>query len=596
MVLVGLALATPSGQPGERDLTAAKGADRLELLTSISAQEVEKDPTKAGRLGDEALALARQLGDRNGEAAAIYVLADVARVRGDHRLALEQFQTARQLYVAIGNQFELGRSLRRIGDIYYFLAAYDQAMHWYLEALRNFEDLAKALPRGKAPLQVAHLEAAIGNVLRAAGDAAAARPYYEKALADYQRFDFPAGVAGAFFNLGLIQQDLNNPAAALRHYEQARTVAVSLGDDYLRALAISSAGSAHLARGDLATAEREIRQAMELNEKTSRPRGILATRVLLAEVQRRLRRPAEALQTLDAALILAEKLGDRRLEADAWRERAASEELMGDHRAALASFRRFSALDTELVGAERASRLNKLRIAHETGKKEQEIQFLTTERRLERLMRWMVTGALVLSCAVLAALYSRYRLGVRSAREIDTKNAELQAAYARVEELSRTDELTGLPNRRAIQERLGLELARCERSGSSLAVIVADIDDFKRCNDEWGHACGDAVLGEVAGLIRSAVRESDGVGRWGGEEFLLVLTDTDRGGAGRLAESIRTLIAQSPICWEGHEITVTLTLGVCVTIAGSSEGTLRRADAAMYAGKRRGKNRVEVAV
>lgn len=596
MLIACLALAEPPAQPGEKDLAIAQGSERIRILNTISAREVDKDTVKAGRLAQEALALARRLGDRNGEASAIYLLADVARVQGDHRRALEQFQVARELFVALGNQLQIGRSMRRIGDIYFFLSAYDEALRWYLEALAHFEKLAAAQPQGKAPLHVAHLEAAIGNVLRAAGDPAAAAPYYEKALADYQRLDFPNGVEGAAYNLGLIQQDLDHPELALRQYEQARTAALSLGDEYLRSLAISSAGSAHMALGDLARAELEIREAMEIDKKTKRPRGILANLIHLAEVQRRRQRPAEAVRTLDAAMLLAGELGDRRFEADAWREMSTCQEIIGDHRAAFASFRRFSTLETELVGAEKTSQINKLRIAHETGKKEQEIRFLTAEHKLERLLRWMVTGALVLSCAILSALYSRYRLHVRTARQIDAKNAELAAAYARVEELSRTDELTGLPNRRAIQERLAFELTRCERSGSTLAVMVADIDDFKRCNDEWGHECGDAVLREVARLIRSAVRESDSVGRWGGEEFLLVLAETDRGGAGRVAESIRTLIARSLIPWEGHEITVTVTLGACVAIAGSREGALRRADAAMYSAKRRGKNCVEVAV
>ncbi|MCU0292225.1 MAG: GGDEF domain-containing protein [Thermoanaerobaculaceae bacterium] len=268
---------------------------------------------------------------------------------------------------------------------------------------------------------------------------------------------------------------------------------------------------------------------------------------------------------------------------------------MGDHRASLASFRRYEALNQELVGAEKASRLNKLRIVHETGKKEQEIALLTAGRELERLVRWTVIGALLFSFVFLGLLLSRYRLRVRTGREIDAKNVELQAAYARVEELSRTDELTGLLNRRAVLEILTLEQARCERSGESFALVLADVDDFKRCNDQWGHACGDQVLRELARMIRSAVRATDTVGRWGGEEFLLVLPATDEDGASEVAEKIRALVASSPIVWEGQEVSLTLTLGVTATGSGDIETALRRADEALYAGKRNGKNRTELA-
>jgi diguanylate cyclase (GGDEF)-like protein len=592
---ISTAIAAAPPEPVETELAAARGRERLGLLNRLAAQKVEKDPLKASRLAEEALVLARRLDDREAEATAVYLLADAARVQGDHRLALERFQTARQLFAALGNQPELGRSLRRIGDLYYFLGDYELALQRYLEALQHFERLARDDPRGKGPLHLAHLQAAIGNVLRASGDSAGAQQYYEKALAAYERLGFAAGASGATYNLGLIQQDLKKYQEAIRYFERSRDAAIALGDDYLLSLAVGSAGSAHLELGQLDRADELIRQALAQCEKAQRHRGILANLANLARVQHLQGRSADALKTLDRALALAVKLGDRRIEADIHEEKAAIQERVGDYRAALSSFRTYQALNQELVGAEKASRLNKLRIVHETGKKEQEIALLTAGRELERLVRWTVIGALLFSFVFLGLLFSRYRLRVRTAREIDAKNVELQAAYARVEELSRTDELTGLLNRRAVLEIVALERARCERSGETFALVLADVDDFKRCNDQWGHACGDEVLRELARLVRSAVRTTDTVGRWGGEEFLLVLPATDEDGASQVAEKIRSLVAGSPIPWEGREITLTMTLGVAIESSGDIETALRRADDALYTGKRRGKNRVEMA-
>lgn len=588
-------LAAGPPEPVETELAAARGRERLALLNRLAAGSVEKDPSKAARLAGEALTLARRLDDQEAEATATYVLADAARVEGDHRLALERFQAARVLFAALGNQPELGRSLRRIGDIYYFLGDYELALQRYLEALQHFERLAREDPKGKAPLHLAHLQAAIGNVLRASGDFTGAQQYYEKALAAYSGLGFAAGAAGATYNLGLIQQDMKRYQDALAFFERTREAAIANEDEYLLSLAVASAGSVHLELGQLDKADELIRQALDLCEKAQRQRGILANLVNLAKVQHRRGQSSEALRTLDRALELATRLEDRRIEADIHEEKAAIQERMGDHPAALASFRRYETLNQALVGAEKASRLNKLRIVHETGKKEQEIALLTASRELERMVRWTITGALLFSIVVLGLLFSRYRLRVRTAREIDAKNVELQAAYARVEELSRTDELTGLLNRRAILEIVTLERARCERSGETFALVLVDVDDFKRCNDEWGHACGDEVLRELARMIRDAVRATDAVGRWGGEEFLLVLPATDGDGATQVAEKIRSLAAGSPIRWEGHEVSLTLTLGVTVTAAGDIEAALRRADEALYAGKRLGKNRVELA-
>lgn len=593
-VLLCSTTALATGEEDEAALATARGRERVAVLNRLATAEVEKQPESAGRHAQEALELARSLRMRDGEATATYLLAEAARVQGDHALALERYQLARTLFATVENPLDLGRSLRRIGDVYYFLAEYEAAMRSYLDAVEHFEALAKRDPRGRAPLHLAHLQAAIGNVLRASGDYPSAAAYYEKALSSYQQLGFQPGIAGAFYNLGLIRQDQQQYEEALRHYEEAQTVALALGDSYLESLALASAGSAWLHRGQLDLAEENIRKALAQNEASQRPRGILHNQVQLITVLRERARLSESLEMAERALELARRLGDRRQEADALREQALSREQAGDTMGALATFRRYHDLDQELLGADKASRLKKLQIAHETGRKEQEIRLLTAQRQRDRLVRSMVLVALASSLLVLGLLYSRYRLRAQAAHEIAGKNVELERAYARVEELSRTDELTGLPNRRAVLEILTREHARRERTGSALAAILADVDDFKRCNDGWGHECGDEVLRHLAQLLRSAVRATDTVGRWGGEEFLIVLPATDLEGARVVAEKIRATVAASPITWQGQSIQLTLTLGVC-DAEGSIAQMLRLADEAMYRGKHEGKNQVQVA-
>ncbi len=119
-----------------------------------------------------------------------------------------------------------------------------------------------------------------------------------------------------------------------------------------------------------------------------------------------------------------------------------------------------------------------------------------------------------------------YRIKLRANREIRAANRELEAARRRVEELSLTDALTGLANRRAIEERLQAEYRRTARFDRPFSIVMADIDHFKAINDSFGHGIGDAVLRELADRLRAVVRSVDLAGRWGGEEFLLVLPDT----------------------------------------------------------------------
>jgi two-component system, cell cycle response regulator len=159
------------------------------------------------------------------------------------------------------------------------------------------------------------------------------------------------------------------------------------------------------------------------------------------------------------------------------------------------------------------------------------------------------------------------------------------------------DGLTGLANRRACEETLNGELARAERFPGPLAVVVADLDDFKDVNDSYGHQAGDVVLREFARLLEENVRDVDLAGRWGGEEFLLVLPGTDLAGAARVAERVRrALTARTLLSVDGEPVPVKASFGVAAYPHGRSPAELfAAADIALYEAKRAGKNRVEIA-
>jgi diguanylate cyclase (GGDEF)-like protein len=159
------------------------------------------------------------------------------------------------------------------------------------------------------------------------------------------------------------------------------------------------------------------------------------------------------------------------------------------------------------------------------------------------------------------------------------------------------DGLTGLANRRPCEDALRTEVARAKRLGDPLAIIVADLDDFKAVNDHYGHPTGDKVLREFAEALKSSVREIDLPGRWGGEEFVVVLPGTDAAGATRVAERIRRELARRVILApSGAQISPTASFGV-VGFAGRGDATelLAAADAALYKAKRAGKDRIVTA-
>ncbi|HEX6802223.1 MAG TPA: diguanylate cyclase [Terriglobales bacterium] len=178
---------------------------------------------------------------------------------------------------------------------------------------------------------------------------------------------------------------------------------------------------------------------------------------------------------------------------------------------------------------------------------------------------------------------------------IQKAKAELMQAQESLRFHAEHDALTGVLNRRAIRDVLRKELSRCRREKNTLGVILADVDHFKKVNDHYGHASGDAVLVTVVQRISATLRSYDAVGRYGGEEFLIIAPGCDLALAQKLAERIRSSISDEAIDLGNDTANVTVSLGVILGTAESDpEFLVAQADTAMYHAKRNGRNRIEI--
>jgi diguanylate cyclase (GGDEF)-like protein len=168
--------------------------------------------------------------------------------------------------------------------------------------------------------------------------------------------------------------------------------------------------------------------------------------------------------------------------------------------------------------------------------------------------------------------------------------------FQEVQSLALTDPLTGLQNRRSLFELGRVEFARMQRMQRSICCMMLDLDHFKQINDQYGHMVGDQVLQEFAKRCSSSVREIDLVGRYGGEELIILLPDTDRPTSIQVAERIRSTIADTPIKIFDKEISVTASIGVATQDENTMdlETLIARADQAMYIAKHKGRNRVAI--
>jgi diguanylate cyclase (GGDEF)-like protein len=174
---------------------------------------------------------------------------------------------------------------------------------------------------------------------------------------------------------------------------------------------------------------------------------------------------------------------------------------------------------------------------------------------------------------------------------VQQRTAELVEKNKQLEILSISDRLTGLYNRLRLDQVLAEELARTQRSGGVFSAVLLDVDHFKAVNDTHGHQVGDQVLVAVANLLKDGIREIDVVGRWGGEEFLIVCRETDLAGATVLAEKLRESIASFSFPVVGHK---TCSFGVASIRPDEPVDTLiARTDAALYCAKHNGRNRVQ---
>lgn len=197
---------------------------------------------------------------------------------------------------------------------------------------------------------------------------------------------------------------------------------------------------------------------------------------------------------------------------------------------------------------------------------------------------WAILGLLFVSAVLVWWLLGRRR----------ADNRRLSAALTQLDRVARQDGLTGAQTRRSTTEQLEKAASTAQREGSWLSVLMLDVDHFKRINDTFGHAAGDEALIAVAEQLQSGMRSNDVFGRWGGEEFVMVLPDTDPAAAECTAERLRAAVEGMPVSLGagGDVIDVTVSVGVASGTGNPPEVLIHAADRAMYAAKAAGRNRV----
>lgn len=488
---------------------------------------------------------------------------------------------------------------RALGNVYSKLGNFEKALGHYLAALR----LADQVPKRQARAKLDQLNS-LGSLYWAMKEPQKSVEYLDQALALAPQVGSAATLTALKINRGNALTDLGRGSEALADYQDALkfsrasglveseiVVLINLADHYLR-----------LRNFDLASTF--ARQALTQAEKTgSKSSGAIA-RANLGFAMAGQGNLHEGVPHINAAIAIYHETGARADEEGLLAELSDMYEKAGLYREALSSSRRQFKLSRDIFKADQAKAISALQEQFNAEQRLKQIEILAREnklkdaelvnRQLQQFVTLLGTAVALMSAGFILLLYRRVRLS----------NQRLKEANSQLEFHSVRDPLTGLYNRRSFLDLMKRRPSPNEGGRREPAVenqdglMILDIDHFKPINDTWGHAAGDAVLVEVAQRLRSTVRETDMVLRWGGEEFLVYSPRANPQHLKGLAERLLEAIGGKPVMVGGQSIPVTVTAGfIALPYSGISEAicnwekALQIADMALYTGKVNGRNR-----
>jgi diguanylate cyclase (GGDEF)-like protein len=562
------AAAVESGEPGDRRRAVAALAASLASVPAevLRARRLLEDVMRqCAAAGDDAL-LCEVLNELGGT----YVST------AEFEPAAEHLRAALELARARGARGEEARALRQLGSVGSSTGEFAGALSLLLDALRIHEE-----ERGGHPGELddaAHWErgslfSRIGVVYSNLDQFEKAISYYEVALESFgERYPHRAG--RTLYRMGIAADELGDRDRAERYYRRSLEIHERHGQREARAVTLLGIGGVLTERGAFDEAAAALAEALESLEHDLVHHAHYSDGLwMLAEVHLRRGEAAEALALLERALPLyrAAARPDAHLAALHHRLYRGCR-MLGEWQRALEHHETFHRLTVQHHEERADSRLAEMMARFDTERalRDGEVARLrSTELEREVAERREVEAALA-----------------RAKAELEARNRELHALTIR-------DALTGLFNRRHLDERLAEAFALAGRKGTPLSVMICDIDDFKRINDTFSHAVGDEVLRTLASLLRDNLRQSDVAARFGGEEFVVLFPGSALGEARAAADKLCHRVAAYPWAALHPGLAVTISAGVAAVDGhASGERLLSDADRNLYDAKRRGKNRV----
>jgi diguanylate cyclase (GGDEF)-like protein len=562
-------------------------ATRLEALT-VQGWLLAGVPAE-----EEAEAVARALderakgGDAQAAAAALLVRARLADTSGNTTRAEALIDEAMTKLPASAPELARLRLLSMQAQIRSRASKLEDAIRIGHEALK----LADA--RGEKWRQ-AEVRADLAYAYLLAKQVQRALSLNEEAVELAQSDGDPLTLAHVSTTQGIVLEGLGDIPGEKRWMQSALELARSVGAKYEEALYLGNLGDVHLKNGEYATALRYAQQALPLARELKNLNGELVALANSGLAQIALRDVETGQRNLRAAIDIDERRGALASMAQTYLEMGQALERVGELRAAMRALSEYRSLSDQVLQRGQQQAILEIQEQFDNDRRTRELELLQRQsaisveqlraRELQQRLWGLLAAGGLLSLAVVVLLLRRVR---DTNRRLADSNAQLKA-HAEI------DPLTGLSNRRHFQAAMRQLAADGKFSGT---VFLADIDHFKRVNDCWGHASGDAVLVEIARRLRAVLREPDLIVRWGGEEFLVVVRALSPEAVEALAQRMLDVVGATPVTYEGRVMPVTASIGYATfpieptLLAVSWERAINLVDTALYLAKAHGRNR-----
>ena len=520
------------------------------LLTQSFCYFRLADYKKALESGQESLQLFETLDDHLGKQRILNTLGMVYAESGDLIGSLKTFLQVQKLSHDLADLKAEADALNNLAIVYGYLGDHVSSLESYLQSLEVARQIGSKQAEMKALINIAIL-------FLEQNKPAEALDYLQQSLS-LKSDDDPHTHAIALSNIARAYSALEDYQQALEHGLQGLAMMEKLEDAASVSYILDELGHVHSLLDNHEQARMYLEKSLKIKHEIGDPRGQAETNLHLAKLFELQGSPENAIHALQEALVLAQEIGAPTETYKAHQNLAKLFQGKSEYQQAFLHLEQYTKVKEKVAGDASAQRLQSLQVKFETEQTEKEKEIY----RLQNV-------------------------------ELARVNAELQRLSDNLAKQAHEDPLTGLYNRRRLEQEFEKELSRVRRSNGNLSVMICDIDNFKQINDRFSHQVGDQVLVQMATILKDSIRASDVVARYGGEEFVGLFPETPLKEAVFVCNRLRDYIAT--FSW--HEIhpdlKVTISVGVCADISlKDGYAMVSQADDKLYEAKRAGKNRV----